>query len=146
MGFDLAARRNAITPLTIDVDGDPLNIRYKIVHLTPSKVAELIAKEAAATKKKRRGRAAAAPAKMPTAESVFSGLETVTDYLVNQFLETVVDWDLLNDGKAVPLTREGLAEADVDFDMMAFVLNHIKDNEAANTAKTPTTQSASGGK
>jgi hypothetical protein len=150
MALDFKKRREMLRTLAIDIDGDTLTIKYRPARFTPGKVRELAetgAKAKAALTEARSKAADAAPetqtedpelaaalAELDAQISAIGGLaETTTD----RFLDAVAEWDATNDGEPVELTREGLEAADVDLNLMSFVLAKIQEDQNVSPPSAP---------
>lgn len=161
--MDLTNRRAATKPLIIDVDGDKLVIRYRPKHLKPSSVRDLqesgrklrdILAKASGT-----ADAASAIEEVSTVDSAteeitpdaqeqarlaslavlaeleaqLSGISDITDQTIEQTLEIVAEWNLVDEGVPVPLTRAGIIEHDVDIPLLSFVLAKIQEDQSVPT-------------
>lgn len=123
MALDMKNRREKIhadvRPLSIDIDGDKLNIVYRRSQTTVAdtrKLNDLIRDAKQADSEEDSIRAA---------ELNLSSLEKSH----KEFLNTIVEWDLVNDGVPVPLTMQGLVEHEVDTDLMKFVTDAINEDQ-----------------
>lgn len=104
-----AAVESELNPLVIPLAGNQkLNISYRKADVTVKEISRF-QKMIAAQK------------------SADDGTATINamDLVINRFLKTVAEWDAMMDGDPVPLTREGLEEADVDLTLINHILNAI---------------------